>query len=309
MNDQLFRYAKEEIRKALVQDYINRNPGIREQDVILSCHDGELELTHLSAVMSNIQTRKHYSQGVAKANILFAEMPAHRNERWLDCVVSAYHSKKIIDCLQSSLLQTMTRKEWEEGYADFAEKETSCALMTVKIQETQNLLSRFKSHNTPNQHLESRRLLIRFLKQVIDQLKIVHAVFIKEVSLGDKYAVASEKFMDVNFPAIETVIPKTNMEVLTEKYKFLKENPKANIERIYELNLSALNETKLVLEKALDEIKKQLHLRRDQYEKIWAAIAKIQDMMHKMEDVRDKQKNEEEPSPLDEKSRKRVLRS
>lgn len=248
---------------------------------------------------------------------MFSEMAVHRNERWLDCIISTRHSTQILDCLHSSLLNGLSRKAWEEEHDFLAEKEALCARMTVKIHDTKKRISRAKADGKVIRNKENHRLLICYLKQVIDQLKTVHTLFQKEANLGDTFATESGKYLEIDFPRIAITTQQNTMESLLEKYKTLKEHPKASVEQIYELNVSALNETKKLLEKTLDAMKQQLHLRRDQYEKIWAAIVSIQDTVQKMENYPEKKsKSPDTQKPEDssdaqrekDKSKKRVMR-
>ncbi|MDX9755867.1 MAG: hypothetical protein RBU29_18030, partial [bacterium] len=61
MSDILSR-AKEEIKKALIEEYLRRHPGLDEQQVVMLYKDGKLLFSDLAAVMAEMKMRRNFEE-------------------------------------------------------------------------------------------------------------------------------------------------------------------------------------------------------------------------------------------------------
>lgn len=284
MNEQHFDHAKEQIRQALVHEYLQRHPNVREQDVVMACINGELVFTHFSAILEDIQIRKHYSQGLAQAKNLFAELPIHRDKRWQDCVASTRHSNRMIDCLNSSHFKYYFNKQsWSQHHQFIKDKEGKCALSTVRIFEARKQLAKRRKVLKNRQINKTRALVIDYLRWLIEQSKNLLEICKREMDLGDMFAEEARKYLQVNFPSIGKTANKADMESLLKIFRQQKFNSAMTKDQIMALNMEALVKTKNALFSKLEELKTLLEKRRDQYDTIWNQISEMQKTLNEME--------------------------
>ena len=104
-----YDYASEEIRNALVEEYLRLHPDVKEQDVMLACIDGKLVFTHVAAVLSDLRVRKKFSQCLMQGKRLFSELAIHHDKRWRECMDStSIPNRWWIACIPLILTFSMT---------------------------------------------------------------------------------------------------------------------------------------------------------------------------------------------------------
>lgn len=297
MYDRVYDHAREEIRKALVQEYLKKHPGVREQDVMLACVNGELVFTHLAAVLADIKIRKQFSHSLRQASNMFAELAIHQDERWKDCVESVQHSRQIIDCLFSSNFNYFNQAQWSDEHNILKNLEGNCARKTVQLHESSKNMTKLKTRDAAERTSKARNVIIEYLNLVVDQLSVLHEVLQKEVELGDIFNNQSQKYIETNFPKVEKKPIGINIEEVDKIYKALKGDKKVSLKKVVDLNANMLVETKNALAKAVDEMKESLKERREQFHQIWSTITQLQEVVKQLEKVQEMDKKGELPSP------------
>lgn len=180
-------YAQEEIRKALVQEYIRKHPGVREQDVVLACKDGELVFTEISAVLADVELRKQSGQIFLQANRMFSELAVHHDERWQECVQSTHFCKQMVDCLHSTNFNYFNDMQRYQKLNTIQRLEGICAAKTVQLHEASQKLAALEESERRINPRKVRPLVIDYLLLVIEQLKTLLSVFNQEIKLSDLF--------------------------------------------------------------------------------------------------------------------------
>lgn len=277
--------AKEKIRKALVNEYIKKHPGAREQDVVLACKDGELVFTEISSVLADSDLRKQSTQIFKQAASMFAELAIHQDERWKECVESVQHCMQMIDCLHSSLFGYYDDKERLEKEKSIKNQERLCARITVSLYEVTKEMKNAKMKLESDVRPKTRSLVIRYLNYVIDQLNVLHSVLNREVQLGDIFSEQTNQFIEIKLSSIKTTSAAFQIEDLSQIYKSLKGDKRASLDMAMDFNKNILLSTKKSLGQAVDNLRKDLSQRRKKIQEIWAAISNLQQTVEKLSDI------------------------
>lgn len=279
-------YAQEEIRKALVQEYMRKHPGVREQDVVLACKDGQLVFTEISAVLADVELRKQSGQILLQANRMFAELAVHHDERWKECVQSAQHCIQIIDCLHSSNFGHLTEMERFQHQTAVKRLEKICAIRTVSLHDATQKLASLKNPQKEARTLRAKTLVIDYLVLVIEQLKSVLSMLKQETKLSDLFLEISEKKLSIHStPYIESTLS-FSIQKIREAWNGMNEKQDCKtctLEDAYALNEEILIETKNALQDAVEEIKAILTQRRQRIHEIWTSISAIEETVEKID--------------------------
>ena len=299
-----FDQAKEKIRRALVYEYLKKHPGVREQDVILACRNGELIFTEISTVLADAELRKQSSHIFKQANSLFSELAIHRDERWLDCVESVKHCIQMIECLHSSLLSSFSNEERIQEERFVKSPERLCCRITVDIHEVIKELKLTRKMGFEHVSPKVRRLVLSYLQYVIDQLQVLFTVLNREIELGDIFVHKTESLLNLHWEKIQKKAIAFRVTDLVNLMKALRGDNRATLETSIELNQAILVTTKRSLEHAVDDLKKNLTQRRRQIQEIWVSISSLQETVKQVEDslqtkpVGDSVSPEISPSPV-----------
>ncbi len=286
MNKQLYDSAKEKIRKALVYEYLKKNPGVREQDVVLACRKGELIFTEISAVLADVELRDQSSMIFKQANSMFSELAIHHDQRWKDCLDSSQHSIQMVVCLHSSLFSYFNDDTKKEQDKFFKSKERLCASITVQIHQIAQEIKRMNIQKVSHDSVDKRDILLQYLQRIVDQLEILHEMLVREVELGDIFSSQTEKYLDIQFDDIKNTFS-FDINEITNIYKALKNDKRATIDVSMELNKSILQSTKNSLLSAVDGMKKDLTHRRRQIQEIWMAISSLNNTIEQIESIQE----------------------
>ncbi len=286
MNSQVYDSAKEKIRKALVYEYLKKNPGVREKDVVLACRKGELIFTEISTILADVELRDQSNQIFKQANSMFSELAIHHDQRWRDCLESSQHSIQMVVCLHSSMFSYFDDDDKKEQEKFFNRKEGLCAQITVQIHQLSQDIKRMNIQKVSQDSVAKREILLQYLKRVVDQLEILHEMLSREVELGDIFSTQTEKYLDIQFKNIKKTYT-FNINQITDIYKALKNDKRATIDASLQFNESILNSTKNTLLSAVDSMKKDLTIRRSQIQEIWMAISSLSDTVKQIESIQE----------------------
>ncbi len=301
---QRYEIAKEQITNILIQEYCKQNPGVRENEVIVKCQDGVLIFSDMASVLAEMKIRKDFQKALENAGKMYSTLAAHENQRWNDCIESTEHSKMMVDCLHSSPFHHYSPLEWQEMHNYFNNQEQICAKATVRLEECKRKLAELKKQGVKIQSSRGRTVIIEYLNWVIDQLKVVHRVFKKEVEIGDVFAKKAKVFIDVKFQSLDkrSTHFRINMDDLNKLFKSLKGSKRESLEleNVGRLNVDILMQTKRTLAKSVDEMKGHLQKRREQFQEIWSAISHMRSTVEAMEEMnRMEEEGKLVPEPVD----------
>ena len=292
-----YDHAREEIRKALVQEYLKKHPNVREQDVLLACEKGELIIIDMASVLADMQMRRRFSHNLEKAHNLFAELSVHQDERWQDCVKSTQHSRQIVDCLHSSTFNYFDQIAWSDQHNFLKRQEGICARKTVQIHEINKHMAQIQTQEATARTSKARTVIIEYFHLVIAQLKSLHAVFSREVDLGEIFYGQANKYIQCQFTRIQPQSTTIHCGEIAKIHAALKGDKKVTPDKVLEFNESMLLETKNALEKSVDQLKTNLEARRVQFQEIWATVAAIQDLVQNLEEIQKLEAAGNQPSP------------
>jgi len=285
----LYERAKEEITKVLIREYCKQNPGVNENEVIIKCKDGVLIFSDIASVLAELKVRNNFQKALENAGKMYCNLTVHENQRWNDCIESTEHSKIMVDCLHSSPFHHYSPLEWQEMHNFLNNQEQICAKATIRSEECKKKLNDLKKEGISVQSPKGRAVIIEYLNWVIDQLKVLHSVYQKEVEIGDLFAKKANVFIDVKFQGIEHKASKFQIDTadLDKIYKSLKGNKRESLqlEEVRQLNTELLVQTKITLSNCVDEMKTALKSRRERFQEIWIAITQLQDTVDKMEQL------------------------
>lgn len=293
-------YAQEEIRKALVQEYLRTHPGVREQDVVLACKEGKLVFTQISEVLADVELRKQSGTVLLQANRMFTELAVHHDERWQECVQSTHHCLQIIDCLHSSNFGYYTEMDRKHSQNSILRLEGICATKTVHLNDATQKLAGLNNPPKKANSLRAKSLVIDYLVLVIEQLKALLAVFRQEIKLSDLFLEQSRKYMEGHYDgrfdnAISFSIQETQKNWQEASGNQL--NRRYSLDAAYNLNEQILIETKNALMEAVQEIKTKLIQQRERIHKIWSAISSIEETVIDIQGDQPPQKQAKEIAP------------
>ncbi len=281
--------AKEEITQALVQEYVRQNPGVNEKDVVMACKEGKLIFSDMASVLAEMKVRKDFSDALENSAKMYSNLTVSENQRWLECYESTDHTRLMLDCLHSSPFQYLDKSTWTKEQSFLKRQENICARATVKLEECKEKLLHLKKKGTSPQKPSYRMIVIDYLSWVIDQLKVLHKVYNKEVEIGDIFEQCSTQYINVVLDKVETKkIPfQINIDNINQIFKSLKGDRKSKLisDDITELNKKMLLESKKTMEQSIDDLKSHLHKRREQFQEIWSTITTMQHTLKKMKEL------------------------
>ncbi len=282
-----FDYAQEEIRKVLVQEYIRKNPGVREQDVVIACKEGEIVFTEISKILDDEEMRKQTGPVFLQANRMFSQLSVHCDERWQEGVHASQNCMQMIDCLHSSHFGYFSDVERYRYQNMIKRLERICASTTVHLHEAAQKLSFLQDSDIPLRSPRTKTLVFDYLLLVIDQLKILLSIYRQEIKLGDLFLEQAGKYMDVYFSdesnqAISFRISKTQ-NILKSFYGDPKGSAGISVQDSYEMNEQILLETKNALLEAVEILKNRLDARRKRIQEIWSSISSVQESADQLE--------------------------
>jgi len=292
-------YAQEEIRKALVQEYLRKHPGVREQDVVLACKDGQLVFTEISAVLADVELRKQSGQVLLQANRMFAELAVHHDERWKECVQSAQHCRQIIDCLHSSNFGYLSEMERFHHLNVVKRLEKVCASSTVSLHDATQKLAALKEPQKEANTLRTKSLVIDYLVLVIDQLKSLLSMLKQETKLSDFFLEQSQRYLSDPFVPGTRAAQSFSIQKTRETWLAVNEKKECKISTLddaYALNEEILIETKNALLEAVEEIKTILIQRRKRIHDIWMSISSIEETVQSIDESKPLPKPERTPA-------------
>ncbi len=292
---QRYEQAKEQITKILIQEYCKKNPDVNENEVIVKCQDGTLIFTDVAAVLAELKVRKNYQKALEHAGKMYSSLAAHENQRWKDCVESTEHTRMMIDCLHSSPFLYYTSNEWREIHEFLNEQEQLCAKITVYLEDCRIRLSQLKRDEIHNQFRSKRAVVVDFLNWVIEQLRVVHRVCKKEVEIGEHFAEKANQFIEFKFQNVEKQDANISLDYqeLDRIYQSIKgdANQSLHLKYVRQLNIDVLRRTKQTLSNAVDELKAQLQVRREQFQQVWTAISQMNIVVDKVNELNQKEKS------------------
>lgn len=294
--NQGFDHAKEKIRKALVYEYLKKHTGVREQDVVLACRNGELVFTEISQVLADVSLRNQSSQIFKQANVMFSELAIHQDERWQDCVESVQHCIQMIDCLHSSLFACIGNEERAQQEKFVKSQERLCARITVRLHEIAKEMKAAKSQGLAQVSSRTRSLVLAYLNHVIDQLHVLHSVLSREVELGDFFAEKTEDFIGVKLTKVVQNAAPFRLVDISNVLKALKGEKRLSIQSAFDCNENILLSSKDSLGQAVMDLKKNLAGRRKQIQEIWTAISSMQTTVNSLKDLQDLETSEKLPA-------------
>ncbi|RJP25795.1 MAG: hypothetical protein C4527_16480 [Candidatus Omnitrophota bacterium] len=284
-----FETAQEEIRNALVDEYLKQNPGVSKQEVIMACKDGKLIFSDLATFLAEMKITKGFSQSLENARSLFENLAIHENQRWKECCLSIEYSKLMLDCLVSSPFNYYDKVGWKRERDHLENQMRLGAKATVKLSTYKEQIIALRKNTDSIRTPSTRSVVIEYHNWVIYQLKILHQVYKKEVDLGDIFSDCASNFITVTFEEIRRkAVPfNLNVDEINTIYAVLKGNANANLglDGIVELTANLLHRTRMALTQAVEEMKERIEKRRAQFEEIWKAISSMQEFVNKMDEL------------------------
>ncbi|MGI6457595.1 MAG: hypothetical protein ACOX5R_18530 [bacterium] len=290
-----YDYASEEIRNALVEEYLRLHPDVKEQDVMLACIDGKLVFTHVAAVLSDLRVRKKFSQCLMQGKRLFSELAIHHDKRWRECMDSTRHSKQVVDCLHSTHFNFFNDDQWNEQHMFLKRVEKNCARRTVILHEAKDKLGKIRLEEAKKRSPKARVAVIEYLNTIVEQLKSVQKAYEYELNIGDTFSDLSQKFIRKRLSMIKKREIPFSLKDFSELYKTLKGDKKATLSSILDGHENILLKTKNALTRALEDMKENLEERRAQFQEIWEVISSLEQMVESLEEVN--QTETEPPAP------------
>lgn len=288
MSDLLSR-AKEEIKKALIEEYLRRHPNVNEQQMVMLYKDGKLLFSDIASVMAEMKVRKNFEDAVLYSAKMIANLAVQENERWEDCCKSTEHSRLILDCLNSSTFAAIDHFVWREEYNYLKKEERACAKFTIALESTKTKISEYKEKEGSIENKKGKLLLIEYLKYVVEQLKVLYRVLKKEVALGDNFTNRASEYIRVTFAKLENRTKEFKLETrhFNKVFSTLKNERHAKIfqDDVLEFNTQLLAETRKTLENATDELKEHNEQRRKQFHEIWESVAILEKRVKEYEEM------------------------
>ncbi|MDP8246403.1 MAG: hypothetical protein P9L94_20130 [Candidatus Hinthialibacter antarcticus] len=280
-----YNQAKEEINKALIQEYILRNPGVREQDVIMMNQDGKLIFSDLSSVLAEMKTRKDFDASVIHTEKMTASLAVQENQRWQECYDSATQSKLMVDCLNSSPFNLFDQNQWAEEHEYLRRKESASAKATVKIEEQKLEILKFRNEKVSIHSSRGRTTIISYLQWVIQQLRVLHQLLKKEIGYSELFETSASQFIEVNLASLKN--EPEPFSILNKIFQTLSGNqaPAIQFGDVSDLNRQVLIETKKTLTSAVDKLSKKVTDKRKAFQIIWTSITALTETVKGLEEL------------------------
>lgn len=285
LHSERYSQAKEEINKALIQEYILKNPGVREQDVIMMNQNGKLIFSDLSSVLAEMKVRKDFDASVIHTEKMTASLAVQENQRWQECYDSATQSKLMVDCLNSSPFNLFDQNQWSEEHEYLRRKESASAKATVKVEEQKQEIVKFRNEKVSIHSSRGRTAIISYLQWVIQQLRVLHQLLKKEIGYSELFETSASQFVEVNFESLKNETEP--FTILNKIFQTLTGNqtPTIQFDDVSDLNRQVLVETKKTLSSAVDKLSKKVKDKRKAFQVIWTSITELTETVRGLEEL------------------------
>ncbi len=296
IDNQQYERAKEQIITALIHEYMKKNPGTREQDVVMLNHDGKLIFSDLSSVLAEMKVRKDFDESVIHTEKMSASLAVQENHRWQQSCQSSTQSKLMVDCLNSSPFNLFDKQQWSAEHEFIRRKESASAKATVKVGEYKENIVKFRDEDASIHSSRGRTTVIYYLQWVIQQLRVLHQLLGKELELSDIFQTSASQFIEVSLEHIER--ESEPYSVIDSVYQALTGNGLASVgvKGVGELNRKMLVETKKTLSSAVEKMLASVEDKRKQFHAIWASITTLTEAVKGLEELNRENASEQQHS-------------
>jgi len=191
----------ERMIETVIQDYLQRNPAMKREDILVQTVGGKLVIRSIKNAFSRIPKSVQEEQSASPQYPRFLqELSRNSAERLKTCQQSIQSAKLLIDWMSNP------------RYADFTGNIQKKILQAIRVLEPkftqlhdtlQDVKDRFSEaingglRPAPD---EIRQWVQEYMQILLSQLKCQRSIFINELKVGDRFAECANRFLREGIP-------------------------------------------------------------------------------------------------------------
>ena len=274
-------YLTEKIQETIISDYLKRHPQISREEVITHVFHGRVFIGIVEVSFRDVsKEEKELPPFTEQQKKQLDELTDGGETRYTSSLTSIQNSKKYVDWLFYSRLTGFSEKDREESCKFLERHESICkeqaeVIESVKTKFMESMEGKMKM-TQPN----AQKLVYEYMKAARTQLQSQHAVFKREVDLGDRFVVTTKKFVEESYSAIHAVPKPSVARALTKSMEILR-NQQIDVD-VNEIktdsNLQSFNQ-------ALSQLEDRLEKRRTDLQKLQHLLTYLETLIEEYKPV------------------------
>ncbi|HPA47019.1 MAG TPA: hypothetical protein PLZ55_09315 [bacterium] len=265
--------VQDHLKEALIDDFIERNPGVTRSQVILRFKNGKPVFDTIDKVMASASVRVSEQQ---KKELLRKQMEIKDDERYKVCMESIRNSKQVVDFLFACSFVPFGLNEKNEHLNALKRGENIVVDRThTKFNVKKEFLEMMSSDMRPNR-TRIRDNMVLYFRAVLDQLKSQSDIFQREFDLGTRMNVSARDFMKEKSSSVKSEMDLATRKTVASVYMMAKKVAGQTAPKPEKVTVSAL-------EGSLAEMETILNERRSQIQEIRQVVELLEKLIKQLE--------------------------
>lgn len=280
-----YRHIGDQIREALIDEYLQKNPGIARAQVITRMVNGRVVCDTITQVLATVSARKITQQ---EQELIKKQLEVQEDDRYQEGKISVQTSKRIVDFLFTSSFPGFGLNEKNENLNFLRRHERILVDRAYAMHEVKKEFLQMMDGRMNPSSARTATLMQRYFQAILEQLKAQGAIYQKEYDLGSIFTGFARDFLKENVQAIKSKIKASVLKTIAQAYTLAKKATDANLPDINTIDRD-------LLEAALAEMDEGLDKRRIQIQAIEKVIAFVEKLV---KDIQEQEKKLARGEPL-----------
>lgn len=283
-----FLFAALQVRNAIVREYLDSHPQVKEQD-ITACAGSAMVFKTLDHVFQAIgakkllqQTTDSVPQDELEQNILEDE-----NARCMKSLQSVQNSARLIQFMLKTIMIPFGQPERDQNLAFLKDREKNCVSNAVEQCDYRRKLVSLLDHVKPTASI-IQTLVTQYLQSIVAQIKCQHALYKRELELGETFHFYVRQVLKTNLSTLPPEAVNKTAKTLQDMHEVLEKNTQS------EESASGTGE-KIPFFKLVKKFETQIQNQREKVEALEKVITFIEDVVEQMKSTTVGQKIESTP--------------
>ena len=280
------RSPEDHLKDALLDDYLERNPGLSRSQVVMSLKNGKPVFDTIDNVMASLaitMPKRHEKE------LLDKELKVKDDERYQTCKISIQSCKNIVDFLFTA------------SFIEFGLAEKNDHTNTLRRHERTIVDRTHTKHHIRQEFLQMmhgtaalarariRTIMTVYFKAVLDQLKSQSEILKLEFSLGKNMSTNTKDYIKDNVAKVKSNIKPALAKALARAYALSKRVTGEVVPEPRKVSVDSL-------EAAIDRMNSVLEGRRAKFDELMKIIKLLEKLVKQLEEGEEKKDQESEES-------------
>ena len=267
-----FEGVSEQIKESLIEEYLQKNPGVDRSQVVSRLGSGKIVLDTIGNVLASVSGRKARED---EREFLEKQFRINEDDRYQACRKSMENCKELVNYLSGSRVGGMSLDEKEKQLWFLKRQDRTIVNVTCEVHDIKAEILDMIGGKAYTSSSRVRSLTKNYLRAVLDQLKCQHTIYEREHSVGTEFTTSAFKFIEENVPSVRGSLKPAIRKRIVQAFKLAKKASGQDAPAVPE-------PTREALEAALSEMEAELDVRRTQIQAIQKVIAVLEALLEKI---------------------------